>query len=74
MPRLGRNSGSTTLSTTNPTQLLGPNSNRVSLTISILNTAAAIISVDFDNNAASGRGVVVNSIAGPFVFTRDDFG
>lgn len=74
MARLGRNSGTTTLSTTNPTQLLGPNPNRWSLTVSILDTAAAIISVDFDANAASGRGVVVNSLAGPFTFDHSNFG
>jgi hypothetical protein len=73
-PKLGRNSGTITLGTTNATQILGPNMNRWSLTVSILDTAAAILSVDFAENTVAGRGVVVNSLAGPFTFTHADFG
>lgn len=74
MPRLGRNSGRVVLANTNATQLLGPNPNRWSLTISILDNTAQILSVDFAENATSGRGIVVNSLAGPFTFDHSDFG
>jgi hypothetical protein len=74
MARLGRNSGTLSLTTTSATQILGPNPNRVGLVISIASNAGAFISVDFGENAAAGRGIVVNSLAGPYTFTPDVFG